>query len=242
VLGDTGSSDFPTTPGAFQPAFAGGFADTFVTKLNGTGTALVYSTYLGGNGTDFTNVNTLAVDEKGNAYAAGQTDSPNFPTTPGAFQTTLAGAEDAFITKLNRQGTALVYSTYLGGSGFDESNGIAVDKKGSAYVTGQSDSPDFPTTPGAFQSALAGGNDAVVTKLNARGTALIYSSYLGGTGEDFGIGIVLDKEGNAYVTGQTGSPNFPTTSGAFQPAFAGSSDAFVAKIRHDDKDDDRDDT
>jgi hypothetical protein len=234
VLGDTGSSDFPTTPGAFQAAFGGGNVDVFIVNLNHTGTALIYSTYLGGNGTDFTDVNTLAVDEKGNAYAAGLTDSSNFPTTPGAFQTTLAGAEDSFITKLNRRGTALVYSTYLGGSGFDGTNGIAVDKRGSAYVTGQSDSPDFPTTPGALQPALAGGNDTVVTKLNARGTALIYSSYLGGSGEDFGIGIAVDEEGNAYVTGQTDSQNFPTTPATFQPAFAGSSDAFVAKIRHDD--------
>jgi hypothetical protein len=233
VLGDTGSPDFPTTPGSFQPTFGGGNVDVYLTKLNRTGTALVYSTYLGGSGVDFTDVNSLAVDDKGNAYAAGLTDSPNFPTTPGAFQTALAGAEDSFVTKLNTRGTALIYSTYVGGSGFDAYEGIAVDKAGSAYLTGHTDSPDFPTTLGAFQTALAGANDAVVTKLNRRGAALVYSTYLGGSDEDFGIGLAVDKEGNAYVVGQTGSTNFPTTPGSFQPPFAGSSDAFIAKIGHD---------
>jgi hypothetical protein len=242
VTGPTGSPDFPTTPGAFQIAFAGGDADVFVTKLNRSGTGLVYSTYLGGSGFDFVYSNGIAVDEKGNAYVAGLTDSLNFPTTPGALQPANASAEDAFVTKLNRRGTALIYSTYLGGSGSDGGiGGIAVDETGSAYVTGYTDSPNFPTTPGTFQPANAGGvEDAFVTKLNRRGTALIYSSYLGGSGDDFGNGIAVDQDGNAYVTGQTDSPNFPTTPGAFQPANAGSQDAFVAKIGHDNDEDDTD--
>jgi hypothetical protein len=252
VFGPTGSADFPTTPGAFQPAFAGGSSDVFVTKLNGTGTALVYSTYLGGSGFDFSFVNGIAVDENGNAYAGGQTDSPDFPTTPGAFQPAFAGgSSDVFVTKLNRTGTALVYSTYLGGSGFDGSNGIAVDENGHAYAAGLTDSPNFPTTPDAFQPAFAGGGDVFVTKLNRSGTDLIYSTYLGGSGFDESNGIAVDKNGSAHVIGDTDSPDFPTTPGTFQPAFAGSLDAFVAKIGrdddkhdndgHDNRDDDRDD-
>jgi Beta-propeller repeat len=235
VTGPTGSADFPTTPGAFQPAFAGGNTDDFVTKLNRRGTALVYSTYLGGSGGEFTDVNGIAVDEKGNAYAVGLTDSHDFPITPGAFQAANAGAEDAYVTKLNHSGTGLAYSTYLGGSGFDLNEGIVVGKKGSVYLTGLTASSNFPTTPSAFQPALAGGIDAYVTKLNNQGTALISSSYFGGSGDDFGNGIAMDRAGNAYVTGQTDSLDLPTAPGVFQPANAGSSDAFVARIGHDDE-------
>jgi hypothetical protein len=243
VTGPTGSADFPTTPGAFQPAFAGGSSDVFVTKVNRTGTALVYSTYLGGSGGEFTDINGIAVDEKGNTYAAGLTDSHDFPTTPGSFQTANAGVEDAYVTKLNRSGTALVYSTYLGGSGFDLNEGIVVGEKGSVYLTGLTDSLNFPTTPRAFQPRLAGGLDAYVTKLNHRGTSLVYSSYLGGSGNDFGNGIPVDKSGNAYVTGQTDSLDLPTAPDVFQPGNAGSQDAFVAKIGHEDDEhgDDEDD-
>jgi hypothetical protein len=239
VGGTTASFDFPTTPDAFQPAFAGGAQDAFVTKLNRRGTALLYSTYLGGSGLDtgFGGVG-LAVDEDGNAYVTGATNSPDFPTTPGAFQTAFAGgAFDSFVAKLNRRGTALLYSTYLGGSGSDFGLGdVAVDEDGSAYVTGTTNSPNFPTTPDVFQPAFAGGaNDAFVTKLNRRGTALLYSTYLGGGGSDRGRDIAVDEDGNAYVTGSTDSANFPTTPGAFQTAIAGSNDAFVAKIGDDDE-------
>jgi hypothetical protein len=251
VTGATNSTNFPTTRDAFQPSFAGGFADTFVTKLNRKGTALLYSTYLGGS-SSFDAGHDIAVDNAGNAYVFGPTGSADFPTTPGAFQPAFAGgSSDVFVTKLNRTGTALVYSTYLGGSGFDGSNGIAVDENGHAYAAGLTDSPNFPTTPDAFQPAFAGGGDVFVTKLNRSGTDLIYSTYLGGSGFDESNGIAVDKNGSAHVIGDTDSPDFPTTPGTFQPAFAGSLDAFVAKIGrdddkhdndgHDNRDDDRDD-
>jgi hypothetical protein len=188
---------------------------------------LVYSTYLGGNGTDFASA--IAVDTAGNAYITGETRSTNFPTTPGVLQTTLGGVQDAFVTKLNAAGTALVYSTYLGGSGTDFAAGIAVDTGGHAYVTGTTASPNFPTTLGGFQRSRAGGEDAFVSKLNAAGTALLYSSYLGGPGNDSGAGIAVDAAGHAYVTGDTGS-DFPTTPGAFQKTSGGAFDAFVAKL------------
>ncbi len=215
VTGDTASTNFPTTAGAFQTTFGGG-ADAFVTKLNSTGSALVYSTYLGGNSGD--DAGGIAVDGSGNAYVTGSTASTNFPTTAGAFQTSVGGSfSDAFVTKLNSTGSAVVYSTYLGGGNQDNGLGIAVDGFGNAYVTGLTFSTNFPTTAGAFQTTFGGGmTDAFVTKLNCTGSALVYSTYLGGNSTDLAGGIAVDGSGNAYVTGGTGSTNFPTTAGAFQ--------------------------
>jgi len=239
VTGRTLSTSFPTTPGAFQVTFGGGFFDAFVTKLNGDGSALVYSTYLGGSVDD--RGNAIAVDAAGNAYVTGSTSSNNFPTTSGAVQPTCGiSGGDAFVSKLNETGTTLVYSTCLGGSGGQFGNGIAVDVAGNAYVTGQTTSPNFPTTLGAFQPSPHGGiahafvtkvnSDAFVTKVNPTGTGLVYSTYLGGNADDEGFAIAVDVAGNAYVTGRTNSPNFPTTLGAFQTTFAGGGDAFVTKL------------
>jgi hypothetical protein len=239
VTGFTMSTDFPTTAGVVQPAFGGGpeFArDAFVTKLNPTGSGLVYSTYLGGgggNGED--DAFGIAVDTAGNAYVTGLTTSTDFPTTPGAFQTTLRGGLDVFVTKLNPTGSGLVYSTYLGGSEGELGLAIAVDTLGNAYVTGDTLSFDFPTTPGAFQTTFSGVFDAFVTKLNPTGTGVVYSTYLGGSDGDVGVGIAVDTAGNTYVTGATQSTDFPTTPGAFQVTFGGGSviffaDAFVTKL------------
>jgi hypothetical protein len=226
VTGEAGSG-FPVTPGAFQTLF-GGNRDAFVTKLNPTGTALIYSTYVGGNDVDF--ANGIAINASGNAYLIGNTDSSNFPTTPGAFQTTISASTDAFVTQLSTAGNALVYSTYLGGNDNDFGNDIALDSAGNASVVGQTVSTNFPTTADALQSAKAGLNDAFITRLNATGTALIFSTYLGGSSFDSGFGIAVDATGSIYVTGQTGSSDFPTTPGAFQTMFGGNSDAFVSKI------------
>jgi hypothetical protein len=234
VGGGTASSDFPTTSGAFQPIAPGETEQNgFVTKLNRSGSGLVYSTYLGGASEDV--AFDIAIDRKGAVYVTGFTRSLDFPTTADAFQPTFAGPadpefrSDAFVTKLNRSGSALVYSTYLGGGGQDVGDSIAVDDRGRAYVTGVTDSPNFPTVD-AFQPAPAGNFDAFVTKLNRTASALVYSTYLGGSNTDFGRGIAVDKVGNAYVTGSTDSPNFPTTVDAFQPTSPGADDAFVAKI------------
>src|SRR3989475_3979252 len=231
VTGVISSLDFPMTAGVFQPRFAGGSLDAFVTKLNPTGAALAYSTYLGGTGDE--NGFGIAVDATGNAYVTGLTNSNlDFPTTARAVQRSSAGGiSDAFVTKLNAAGAALVYSTYLGGTGDENGFGIAVDATGNAYVTGITFSPDFPTTARAFQPSSPGG-DAFVTKLNPSGAALVYSTYLGGTGSDLGFGIAVDSFGNAYVTGQTFSSDFPTTEGAFQTTFGGGGgfDAFLTKV------------
>ncbi|MBH0176450.1 MAG: tandem-95 repeat protein [Nitrospira sp.] len=220
VTGYTLSTDFPTS-NASQGSNAGGI-DAFVTKLNAAG-ALVYSTYVGGSGDD--SGYGIAVDETGQAYVAGHTTSIDFPTI-GASQGSNAGGQDAFVTKLDTDG-ALVYSTYVGGSGEEYGYGIAVDGSGQAYVTGYTTSADFATS-GASQATNAGGNDVFVTKLDTDG-ALVYSTYVGGSGEDFGYGIAVDESGQAYVTGATTSIDFPTRE-ANQAMRAGGHDAFVTKL------------
>ena len=169
----------------------------------------------------------MALDSAGEAYITGNTGSADFPITAGAFQTTYGGGVlTAFVTKLNASGTGLVYSTYLGGTSRDSGAGIAVDSSGNAYVTGLTESADFPIA-NAFRSTYRGGIDAFVTELKASGTGLVYSTYLGGSSEDSAAGIAVDSSGNAYVTGYTASSDFPVTSGAFQTKYG---NVFVSKI------------
>jgi hypothetical protein len=234
VTGWTDSANFPTTPGSFQTAIGavGRRSNAFVTKLNPAGNTLVFSTYLGG-GAD--GGRGIAVDANGNAYVTGSRASTNFPVSPGAFQDGLRGSLNAFVTKLNPAGNALVYSTYLGGSTQEVGFAIAVDASRNAYLTGDTFSSDFPTTPGSFQAASGdrAGHiwDAFVTKLNPAGNALVYSTYLGGTFADGGRGIAVDADGNAYVTGYTDSRDFPTSLGSFQTTCGqGVNDAFVTKL------------
>ena len=207
ITGYTQSVDFPITAGAAQEKFRGDY-DAFVTKLNAEGSALIYSTYLGGSFSDI--VKRIVVDSLGNAYVAGDTSSSNFPTR-NAFQPSLNGLRNAFVTKLNRAGTRFLYSTYLGG-GSEEVTGLAVDAAGFACVTGNTFSSGFPTTPGAFQPAPGGSLDLFLTRLNETGSELIYSTYLGGSGPDTSGGVALDSAGNAYVTGTTNSFDFPLAS------------------------------
>ena len=232
VTGATSSTTFPgVSGGSIQPA-AGGGEDAFVTKINASGTAIVYSTFLGGSGND--SGAGIAVDGAGNAYVTGGTDSANFPGVGGSsLQPGLAGGADAFVTKINAAGTAIVYSTFLGGADFDVGHGIAVDGSGNAYVTGVTASTAFPgVDAGSIQPAYGGGFfDAFVTKIDASGTAVLYSSFLGGSDSDGGLGVAVDGAGNAYVTGFTVSPAFPGVgAGSLQPARNGVQDAFVTKI------------
>jgi hypothetical protein len=230
VTGNTSSSDYDVTVGAFQTTHGGGFFDVFVTKLNASGSGLVYSTYIGGSGLD--GCSGIAVDGSGNVYVTGGTASTDYDVTAGAFQTTQGGGFfDVFVTKLNASGSGLVYSTYIGGSGFDGGYGIAVDGSGNAYVTGYTNSNNYDVTVGAFQTTNGGGNDVFVTKLNASGSGLVYSTYIGGSGDDYGYGIAIDGSGNAYVTGYTNSNNYDVTVGAFQTTYGGGNyDVFVTKL------------
>jgi hypothetical protein len=189
---------------------------------------LVYSTFLGGSGND--QGFAIAVDASGAAYVTGQTASSNFPTTTAAFDTGYNGGMDAFVTKLNSAGSGLVYSTYLGGTATEQGLGVAVDATGAAYLTGLTSSANFPTTVAAFDTMHNGANDAYVTKLNATGSTLLYSTFLGAAGADEGWAIAIDATGAAYVTGLTTSAGFPTTVGAFDTTHNGGNDAFVTKL------------
>ena len=194
---------------------------------------LVYSTYLGGSGGD--SGLAIAIDSAGSAYVTGVTHSLNFPTTPGAFKTTTLTTNQVFVTKLNPSGAGPVYSTYLGSG---EGNDIAVDSAGNAYITGTTVAEDDPTTEGAFdRTQNGGGGDLFITKLNATGSGLIYSTFVGGPDADQGISLAVDPAGNAYVTGLTISPDFPITPGALQSEFRGGQesfctwgDAFITKL------------
>ncbi|MCG3157757.1 MAG: hypothetical protein DKINENOH_04393 [bacterium] len=226
VSGWAQSSDFPLMNPA-QPAFGGGDVDAIVFKLNPAGSALVFSTFLGGSGTvDYGNA--IFADATGNVHVAGVTDSPNFPTVNAQQPLYAGGATDAFVTKFNATGSTLVYSSYLGGNGRDSAQGIFVDDAGNAYLTGVTDSPDFPVA-NALQPTWAGLQDVFITKLNPSTAALAYSTFLGGSADDIGTDIARDASGNLYVTGQTASPDFPTAN-ALQPALAGSRDAMVVKL------------
>jgi len=227
VTGFTESANFPLTGGVYQNTLKG-TSNVFISKLNPTGSALIYSTYLGGNGYDAGTG--IAIDGNGNAYVTGATTSANFPTSPGAFQMASGGVTNAFVTKLNPTGTGLVYSTFLGGNTADGGLGIQVDGNGNAYVTGSTYSTNFPTSVGAYQTSLVGTANAFVTKLNSGGTALVYSTYLGGNGADIGFGIALDGSENGYIVGSTTSTTFPTTAGSIQTSQRGSCNAFVAEL------------
>ncbi|HZS09589.1 MAG TPA: SBBP repeat-containing protein [Blastocatellia bacterium] len=238
VVGSTGSPNFPTaTP--FQ-ASGGGGTDVFVTKINPAGSALVWSSYLGGTLTDVGLE--IAVNNAGEAYLTGYTNSGNFPTL-SPIQASFGGGTntaffDAFVTKLKADGSGLAWSTYLGGQRDDRGNGLALDSAGNAYITGTTSSPDFPVRD-AVQDKLNKDQtpqsltDAFVTRINSDGSALVYSTYLGGISTDAANGIAVDSNGNAYVTGNTSSNDFPTVK-AVQPTIAagtfGVVDAFVTKL------------
>lgn len=225
VTGSTDSIDFPVR-NALSPTNSGGL-DVFVTRFNVDGSALDYSTYLGGSEDD--RGFRIAVDKFGNSFVTGWILSSDFPTSNGAFQTMHNAGFDAFVTKLNAAGNTLAYSTYLGGSVSDFGEGIAVDALGNAYVTLHTESSDFPTTMNSFQPSFGGTADAAVSKLNIGGSDLVYSTFIGGSGFDESLGIAVDSEGNAYITGFTGSSDFPTKS-TLQSINQGSDDIFVTKL------------
>jgi hypothetical protein len=238
VTGFTTSTEatFPVTVGPYL-THNGGFWDAFVAKVNAAGTALVYAGYIGGDREDIGMG--IAVDSAGNAYVTGYTDSTetSFPVTVGP-DLTHNGFFDAFVAKVNPAGTALVYAGYIGGSGIDVGNGIAVDSSGNAYVTGYTTSTEatFPVLGGPDLTFNGGILDAFVAKVNAAGTALVYAGYIGGSGYDQGIAIAVDSAGNPYVTGYTNSDqaSFPVTVGPNLTFRGGQYDAFVAKLKASD--------
>jgi hypothetical protein len=236
VAGFTNSANFPTTTSGLQRTLGGDPRvddDVFVLKLNPAGSTLVYSTYVGGSG--FERASGITIDTDGNAYVAGFTDSTNFPTTTGAYQRTYAGGDqygggDAFVLKLDPIGSTLIYSTYIGKNTNDMATAITLDPQRNAYVTGYTDATDFPTSLGAFQTKNGGIGDVFIVKLDQTGSTLLYSTLVGGSTDDYAMGITADDQGTVYVTGYTLSSDFPVTNGSFQETFKGVFDAFVLKL------------
>ncbi len=242
IGGSTYPRGMPTTKNALQPQARGISESGFVAKLAPSGRRLIYSTYLGGSSEAGGEVNAIAVDPAGEAYVAGDCGSEDFPITPAAAEP-LAGVPPhsflepmGFVAKLNRSGSRLIYSTFLGGSGWNTPGGIALDRAGDAYVAGSTGSHDFPITPDAFQSvnrADAEFNNAFVTKLDPSGARFLYSTYLGGTLSDEAKAVAVDPAGDVVVTGDAGSGNFPTTAGALQRHLQGYDSAFVSTLSPD---------
>ncbi|HEY3927314.1 MAG TPA: SBBP repeat-containing protein [Candidatus Koribacter sp.] len=235
VTGYTCSTNFPVTSNAYQKTSKTGAcakpspgSQAFVTRVNASGSALDYSTYLGGTVGD--GAYGIAVDSSYNAYVTGSTGSPDFPVTAGAYQKTLNGADNVFVTKFSPTGKSLVYSTFIGGSSTDFANAIALDSSNNAYVTGETQSTNYPVTSSAYQKSNRGMGDAFVTKLNSTGSSLVYSTYLGGSQTDVAYSIAVDSAGEAHVAGATSSTDFPVRN-ALQSTFGGNyTDAFITKL------------
>ncbi|HWS86108.1 MAG TPA: SBBP repeat-containing protein [Pyrinomonadaceae bacterium] len=233
VTGTTETRDFPVTPGAFQTA-SGGSYEGFVTKLDPAGSSLVYSTYLGGGGSDLSR--SIALDAAGSAYVAGGTTSNNFPVKD-ALQPTKKGPEDLFLTKFAPDGKSLVYSTHVGGSdaesGFDAH--VLADAAGAAYLVGSTYSRDYPTTPGAYQTAAKTpvgffSTEVAVSKFAPGGASLVYSTYVGGTHSDIPFGAALDAAGQVHVAGITDSPDFPVQGALHPTARDPQGNGFLSKL------------
>jgi hypothetical protein len=227
IAGDTKSLDFPAV-NAYQPNYAGGPFDAVVTKLNPSGSAILYSTYLGGASYD--RANGIVVDANGDAFVAGRADSRNFPVV-NPIQATSGGGPDPFVSEFSPSGSSLLFSTYLGGTAFDRANAIALGPGGVVWVTGRTRSTNFPTVNPIQASNGGGPFDAWVAKIDPVTPLLLFSTYLGGVKFDGGNGIAVDDSGNAYATGRTSSPNFPTVHPIQR--FGGKIDIWVAKFAPD---------
>jgi hypothetical protein len=227
ITGRTHSQDFPYS-GGYDNTYNGGDYDIFVTKLSGGGDSLIYSTFIGGGGWD--QGSGIAVNASGNAYIVGHTTSSDFPTI-NPLDDSLDGYSDAIVIKLSSNGDNLVYSTYLGGSSFDFGRGIAVDDADHAYVTGHTNSADFPTA-NAYDASLSGFSDAFVIKLSTDGSSADYSTFLGGNGNEHGWSIIVDAAGQAIISGDTESPDFPLIS-PVDDSLGGTTDAYITKMADD---------
>src|SRR5262249_23822876 len=232
LIGNTQSTDFPTTANAYQKTLKGN-SDPFIAKVSATGSDLLYATYLGGSANTVESGYAVAVDAGGYAFVTGLTSSTDFPTTNGVLQKNKLGFSDAFVAKINPSApngpASLVYSTYLGGTTDETGYSIAVDVGGDAFVAGYTNSFNFPTKPNGFQTTYGGLGDGFLAELNPSASALLYSTYVGGSQGEQATGVAVDGDGNAYVTGYTESTNFKTRN-AYQDANQGGSDAFVVKI------------
>lgn len=231
IAGDTSSASFPTTGGAFSTVYGGGASDGFVSLISSGGGTLLASTYLGGAGADV--ISGLALDASDFVYVTGGTFSADFPVTAGAYQTALAGTENAFVTKLVEDLSTPVFSTYLGGTTLDAAAAVALDSSNLACVTGMTTSNDFPVTVGAYQTTYGGAEDAFITKFSLDGGSLVFSTYLGGSGNDIGSALTFDSTGHVWVAGSTASADFPTTPAVIPSSLTGTTDWFISMLSAD---------
>ncbi|HVR84124.1 MAG TPA: SBBP repeat-containing protein, partial [Planctomycetota bacterium] len=231
VAGISYSTDFPTTPGVVKLSNGGSNSDGFVTKLNPTGTTLLYSTLFGGN-LSYETITALAVDSTGAAYVTGWTGSTDFPITGGAYSSTFntTNGNTAFVTKLTPTASAYAYSTFFGGTSGDYPYALAVDGTGQCFVGGYTYSSNFPVVAGCYQTVFGGSTDGFVTKFTPAGSAIGWSTFLGGSDYDYLFGMALDANNNVYVTGYTSSSDFPMTPPLLNSTYRGNTDAFATRI------------
>ena len=233
VTGWTASDNFPVTTGAYDQKFnSSGYTDAFISKFSPDLSALLASTFLGGGGGEWTTA--IAIDQSGDVYVTGGTGSDNFPITPGAYDEVFnsSGYPDAFISKLSSDLSILFASTYLGGGNIETTSSLAIGAAGNIYVTGLTFSNTFPTTPGAYDEVFnsSGYADVFISKLSPDLSTLLASTFLGGGGGEWASSMTMDRTGNIYVTGWTGSDNFPTTDSAYSRILRGDIDAFISRL------------
>lgn len=236
LTGWTKSADFDTTPGAYDGDYNGGTWDAFATRFKHDGSALLYSSFLGGDKED--RGLAISINANGDAFVAGSTRSSNFPSTPGAFDREFGGGDcgpelcsDGFVTEIDSNGENLVYSTYLGGSEEDVINSLELDQLGRAYSSGQTRSAStFPITSNAFDRIFNGGSDAFLSVFGVTGGDLLYSTFLGGIEDDSALGVRISRRDDIYLTSRTRSSNFPTTPQSYDPLYNGDYDAFVTAL------------
>lgn len=235
ICGSANSSSYPVTTGTFDTVYNGGADDAVITKLKPNGKSLIYSTFLGGAGDD--QAYGLTINSTGYLFVSGYTNSPDFPVTVGVLNTSHEGDEnyaDVFLSKLNPDGNFLNYSSLIGGNINDWAYSIAIDNSENTYITGLTTSINFPVSPGAYDKIFNGGDDVFVSKVNPYASLIVYSTFIGGSNGDGAESLVLDKNNNVYITGITWSTNFPVTLDAFDksnnsPYY----NCFVSKIKAD---------
>ena len=225
LAGTTTSSDFPVTAGAYDTT-SNGLRDSWIVKLDASGSELIWGTYWGGSGNEV--INRVLMDQEDCPVVVGFTTSADLPMTPASHDPLHNGNWDAFVGRFSPDGSQLLAGTFLGGPGDDIGNGLALDQAGHAVVVGEAGGMGFPTTPGAFQNSSAGGQDIFVSKLDMTDATMVWSTLIGGSGHDTGVNLVLDMAGRPVVTGSTASVNFPTTAGVFDEVFNGNSDACIS--------------
>ncbi|HDH05702.1 MAG TPA: choice-of-anchor D domain-containing protein [Nitrospirae bacterium] len=231
VAGHTGSSDYPTTEGAYDTTH-NGYRDVFVSKFDSNLSSLLSSTFIGGIGNVNDYAEALAIDSSGDVFVAGRTHSSGYPTTIGAYDTVHNGYHDAFVSKFDSNLTSLLLSTFIGGSDYDDAEALAIDSSGNVFVAGGTRSSDYPTTEGAYDTVY-NSSDVFVSKLDSRLSSLVSSTFIGGSTYDYAYALAIDSSGDVFVAGWTGSSDYPTTVGAYDTTFNGSYDVFISKLDSD---------